>query len=49
MKTYTLFFSFTQFDSPKPIQLLKTYEKYVYKYTEFLHENYQQQAAYAVV
>ena len=32
----------------KPIQLLKTYEKNVYKRNEFLHENYQQQA-YAVV
>ena len=42
------FFSFTQFDSMKPIQLLKTYEKNLYKCIEFLHESYQQQA-YAVV
>ena len=32
----------------KLIQLLKTYEKNVYKCIEYLHENYQQQA-YAVV
>ena len=32
----------------KPIQLLQTYEKNVYKCIEFLHEYYQQQA-YAVV
>ena len=45
MKTYTHFFSFTQFDSMK---LLKTYEKNVYKCSGFLHENDQQQP-YAVV
>ena len=44
---YTLF-SFTQFDSTKPIQLLKTYAKNVYKCIGFLHENYQQQV-YTVV
>ena len=32
----------------KLIQLLKTYEKNVYKCIGFLHENYQQQV-YAVV
>ena len=37
-------FSFTQLDSMKPIQLLKTYENCVYKCVGFLHENYQQQA-----
>ena len=42
------FLAFKQFDTPKPIQLLKTYEKYVYECIEFLHEYYQQQA-YAVV
>ena len=41
-------FSFTQFDNMKPIQLLKAYEKNLYKCIEFLHENYQQQT-YAVV
>ena len=40
MKTYTNLFSFTQFDSMKPLQLLKTYEKYMYKCIGFLHENY---------
>ena len=42
------FFSFTQFDSTKPIQLLKTYEKNVYKCIGFLHINYkfQQYAKY---
>ena len=48
MRTYTNFFSFTEFDSMKSRQLLKTCEKNVYKCIEFLHENYQQQA-YAVV
>ena len=43
-KTYTHFFSFT-FDSMEPMQLLKTYEKNVYKCIGFLHENYQQQHA----
>ena len=37
------FFSFTQFDTMKPIQLLKTYKK-MCKCIEFLHQNYQQQA-----
>ena len=39
---------FTQFDSMKPMQLLKTYEKNVYKCIVVLHKNYQRQT-YAVV
>ena len=46
LKTYTHFFSFAQFDSW--YQILKTYEKNVYKRIGCLHENYQEQA-YAVV
>ena len=42
------FLAFKQFDGTKPIQLLKTYAKNVYKCIGFLYENYQQQL-YTVV
>ena len=42
------FLAFKQFDSTKPIQLLKNIWKNVYKCVGFLHQKYQQQA-YTVV